>query len=93
MSVSDTEYNLLIFCILTGASSSPNCKIEFPFSSQYVTAYNQKTILGTGCTTNQTRPNKQEVHVINLLNLGPVYRNDIAEVNLLVKSRSGQGKV
>lgn len=57
-------------------------------NTQYISAYYDTVIQGKGCTSNATTNNTAQVHVINLLNAGPVFRNDMAEVNLLIKSRN-----
>nr|XP_022322376.1 transforming growth factor beta receptor type 3-like [Crassostrea virginica] len=71
-----------------GNAGSQPCKIAFPMTTQYISAYYDTVIQGKGCTSNSTTNSSAEVHVINLLNAGPVFRNDLAEVNLLIKSRN-----
>jgi hypothetical protein len=57
-------------------------------NTQYISSYYDTVIQGKGCTSNTTTNSTAQVHVINLLNAGPVFRNDMAEVNLLIKSRN-----
>jgi len=38
-----------------------------------------------------TTATNQEVHIISLKKTGPVFRNDVAEVHLFIKSRSDEG--
>lgn len=82
-----TKINLAILLFAGNAGSQP-CKIAFPMTTQYISAYYDTVIQGKGCTSNSTTNSSAEVHVINLLNAGPVFRNDLAEVNLLIKSRN-----
>lgn len=71
-----------------GFAGSQPCRIAFPMTTQYISAYYDTIIQGKGCSSNATTNSTAEVHVINLLNAGPVFRNDLAEVNLLIKSRN-----
>ncbi|XP_069120678.1 transforming growth factor beta receptor type 3-like [Argopecten irradians] len=66
------------------------CAITYPYATPHVSAFYEQVTSGIGCSTNSTTESNQEVHVINLLNAGPVYRNDVAEVNLLIKSRNDE---
>ncbi|XP_061165470.1 transforming growth factor beta receptor type 3-like [Saccostrea echinata] len=70
-----------------GLAGSQPCKIAFPMNTQYISAYYDTVIQGKGCTSSATTNSSAEVHAINLLNAGPVFRNDMAEVHLLIKSR------
>ncbi|KAK3087289.1 hypothetical protein FSP39_004286 [Pinctada imbricata] len=72
-----------------GYSHASACNIVDPFSTDVISAYYATEIKGRGCTSNATNAKSQEVHAINLLNVGPVFRNDVAEVNLFIKSRKG----
>lgn len=69
-------------------SSTSACQIKLHFHNSPVSAFYEQTINGTGCVTNLTTKDNQEVHVINLKKTGLAYRNDIAEVHLFVKSRN-----
>lgn len=80
--------NTFNFCVFAGFAGSQPCRIAFPMTTQYISAYYDTIIQGKGCSSNATTNSTAEVHVINLLNAGPVFRNDLAEVNLLIKSRN-----
>ncbi|XP_060081983.1 transforming growth factor beta receptor type 3-like [Ylistrum balloti] len=72
----------------SGDNTNPSCVITYPYTTPHISAYYEQLTSGEGCSTNSTTESNQEVHVINLLNAGPMYRNDVAEVNLLIKSRN-----
>ena len=46
--------------------SKAQCVIASPFESTFVSAYLTHYTSGEGCTSNDTTPSAQEVHVINL---------------------------
>ncbi|XP_021373071.1 uncharacterized protein LOC110463058, partial [Mizuhopecten yessoensis] len=73
-----------------GENANPSCVIAYPYATPHISAFYEQVTSGVGCSTNSTTESNQEVHIINLLNAGPVYRNDVAEVNLLIKSRNDE---
>ncbi|KAK6195625.1 hypothetical protein SNE40_001013 [Patella caerulea] len=44
----------------------PKCEITTPYNSAYISAYLRHFTAGRGCSTNNTSPSKQAVHVVNL---------------------------
>ncbi|XP_033731749.1 transforming growth factor beta receptor type 3-like [Pecten maximus] len=73
-----------------GENANTACVITYPYATPHISAFYEQVTSGVGCSTNSTTESNQEVHIINLLNAGPVYRNDVAEVNLLIKSRNDE---
>ncbi|XP_071157150.1 transforming growth factor beta receptor type 3-like isoform X3 [Mytilus edulis] len=66
------------------------CQIELPFTNPHISVFYKQPIVGIGCVTNLTTKTNQEVHVINLKKSVAVYRNEVAEVHLFVKSRNDE---
>ena len=87
------NYKKFEFYFLGQTSPALPCQIELPFTNPHISVFYKQPIVGIGCVTNLTTKTNQEVHVINLKKSVAVYRNEVAEVHLFVKSRNDEGNL
>ncbi|ESP01724.1 hypothetical protein LOTGIDRAFT_238194 [Lottia gigantea] len=59
-------WSIVVVTYCKDVKKKPKCEIVKPYQSDYVSADLTKLIKGKGCSTNNTTPNKQAVHVVNL---------------------------